>query len=59
YINQIYSFINIYIPYGLYFVLQLLLFIFDLVIVYAIGDNIAKMLGGTFRLSLGGRIKLA
>ncbi|MEM3859855.1 MAG: hypothetical protein QW478_10700 [Candidatus Micrarchaeaceae archaeon] len=59
YIYQIYSFISIYIQFSMYFVLQLLLFILDLVIVYALGDNIAKMLGGTFRLSLGEKLKIA
>ncbi|MEM3482992.1 MAG: hypothetical protein QW091_02210 [Candidatus Micrarchaeaceae archaeon] len=59
YIYQIYSFISIYIQFSMYFVLQLLLFILDLVIVYALGDNIAKLLGGTFRLSLGEKLKIA
>jgi len=42
----------------LYFVLQLILFIIDLIVAYVLGDNIARKLGGTLRLSLGGRLKL-
>jgi len=42
----------------LYFILQLMLFIIDLVVAYVLGDNIARKLGGTLRLSLGGKLKL-
>ncbi|MGC8675943.1 MAG: hypothetical protein ACP5T3_00290 [Candidatus Micrarchaeia archaeon] len=59
YVGEIYTFLDIYLFYGTYLLLQFLLFILDLVIVYALGDNIARMLGGTFRLSFGNKLKLA
>ncbi|MGC8629091.1 MAG: hypothetical protein ACP5T4_02675 [Candidatus Micrarchaeia archaeon] len=58
-VGEIYSFLNVFIADTIYLVFQLLLFIFDLIIVYELGNNIAKSLGGTFRLSLGGKLKLA
>ncbi|MGC8628668.1 MAG: hypothetical protein ACP5T4_00450 [Candidatus Micrarchaeia archaeon] len=57
-IGTIYPFLNVLMSYDIYFVLQLVLFILDLVITYTLGDNIARMLGGSLRLSLGGKLKL-
>ncbi|MGC8547542.1 MAG: hypothetical protein ACP5MC_00880 [Candidatus Micrarchaeia archaeon] len=57
-IGEIYSFLNVFIQDTIYLVIQLLLFIFDLIIMYTLGNNIAKTLGGTFRISLGGKLKL-
>ncbi len=44
--------------YLLFSLSQIILFVLDLMIVYPATDAIAKMLGGTIRLQLGGRMKL-
>jgi hypothetical protein len=56
--TTIYPALNSMLYYTMYMMLQLLLFILDLMIVYPFTDNIAKMLGGTIRLNIGGRLKL-
>lgn len=55
----IYPFWNGMLLYGFYLVMQLILFVFDLLILYTVTDNVAKLLGGTIRLSLGTKMKLA
>ncbi len=57
-IGTIYPALNVFIGTSIYFIFQFLLLVLDLVIVYAIGDNIAKALGGTFRLSLGDKLAM-
>ncbi len=44
---------------GWYATIQLLLLALDLMIIYPLTDSIARMLGGTIRLSLGGKLKMA
>jgi len=44
--------------YMLFSLMQIILFVIDLMIAYPITDAIAKMLGGTIRLQIGGRMKL-
>lgn len=44
---------------GLYMIIQMLLFAIDLVIMYPLVDNIARVMGGSIRLSLGGKLRLA
>ncbi len=55
----IYVFMNGLISTGWYATVQLILFVLDLVIIYPLTDSIAKMLGGTIRLHLGGKLKMA
>ena len=55
----VYVFINGLISTGWYATIQLILFVLDLVIIYPLTDSIAKMLGGTIRLHLGGKLKMA
>jgi hypothetical protein len=43
---------------GTYLVVQLILFAFDILIIYTVTDNIARSLGGTIRLSLGSKIRI-
>ncbi len=51
--------LNVLLDNSLYLDLQFfVLFILDLLIAYTITDNIAKMLGGTIRVSLGNKLKL-
>ncbi len=54
-----FPFLNYELTYGFYLILQLILFVFDLLILYTITDNVAKLLGGTIRLSLGSKLKVA
>ncbi|MHB1830058.1 MAG: hypothetical protein ACYCO0_01565 [Candidatus Micrarchaeaceae archaeon] len=52
YLNQIFSI-------GFYIIVQMLLFVFDMIIIYPLVDAIARAMGGSIRLSLGGKLKLA
>lgn len=52
-------FLNYLVTYGVYVIIQLLLFVFDLVMIYSVTDNFAKTLGGTIRFELGGKLRLA
>ena len=52
-------FLNYLMIYGVYVIVQLLLFVFDLVIFYSATDNFARTLGGTIRFELGGKLRLA
>lgn len=56
--NGLYTILNVLTPYSVFMMLQLILFILDAIIVYAIADNIAKALGGGIKLSLGGKLRL-
>lgn len=57
--SSIYPALNLFIQYTSYLIFQLFfLFIVDLMMFYAITDNIARMLGGTIKLQLGRRLKL-
>ncbi len=55
----IYPFFNGIMQSGFYIIVQLLLLAADIIIIYQLTDSIAKMLGGTIRLSLGNKLKLA
>ncbi|MCL5239068.1 MAG: hypothetical protein M1286_01170 [Candidatus Marsarchaeota archaeon] len=57
-LTGIYGPLNGIMAYNSYLILQLVLFILDLGITLPLIDSIAKMLGGTIRLSLGGKLKL-
>lgn len=57
--SAIYQLMNYIFQYGLFMILQFVLLAIDIIIIYPIVDNIARMLGGTIRLSLGGKLKLA
>jgi len=57
-IGSIYYFLNIFWSYGAYLILLLLIYISDLAIVYSLADNIARTLGGSFRLGLTGKMRL-
>jgi hypothetical protein len=57
--TAIYTYMNRILMYGIYMILQMLLFAIDLIIMYPLVDSIARSLGGTIRLSLGGKLKLA
>lgn len=57
--NGMYPFINDVLQFGFYSIVQFLLFVLDLMILYPLTDNVAKALGGTIRLNLGGKLKLA
>ncbi len=58
-INSIYPSLNAIIDISLYSILQLyILLIIDILVAYTLTDNIARMLGGTIRLRLGGKLKL-
>ena len=58
-LQSIYPALNGIFYYNFYLVLQLLLFILDMIIAYPLIDGIARMLGGTIRLSLGGKLRFA
>ena len=45
--------------YSFVLTLQFVLLLLDVVIVVTIAQNIAKILGGSIRLGIGGRLKLA
>jgi hypothetical protein len=57
--NGVYYFYNYILNYGFYMILQFFIFAVDLMILYPIVDSIARSLGGTLRLSLGSKLKLA
>jgi hypothetical protein len=57
--NSIFPALNGILAYNTYLVLQFVLFILDLGITYSLANNIARMLGGEIRLSIGGKLKLA
>lgn len=57
--TAIYTYMNEIMQYGIYLIIQLLLFSFDLILMYPIVDNVARSLGGSIRLSLGGKLRLA
>ncbi len=57
--DAIYIYMNKIFIYGIYVILQLLIFAIDLIILYPLIDNLARVMGGTIRLSLGGKLRLA
>ncbi|MCL4365112.1 MAG: hypothetical protein M1569_01200 [Candidatus Marsarchaeota archaeon] len=56
--GNIYPYLSDMISYGVYPIIQLLLFLFDLIILYSLTDSIAKSLGGTIRVQLGNKLRL-
>jgi hypothetical protein len=58
YTVSIYPALNDIVPFFLFLFSQLLLLVIDMMIWYPLVDSIAKSLGGTIRLSLGGRLKI-
>jgi hypothetical protein len=54
----LYTILNVLIPYQLFMMLQEILLVLDIIIVYAIADNIAIALGGKMPTSIGGKFKL-
>ncbi len=57
--SSIYPALNYLLYYNLFLIFQFyFLFVFDLIITYSIIDNIARLLGGSIRLSFGRRLKL-
>ncbi len=58
-LDAIYIYMNNIMKYGIYVIIQMLLFVIDLIVMYPIVDTIAKSMGGTIRLSLGEKLKLA
>ncbi len=57
--NAIYTYMDRIMRYGIYIIMQLLLFVIDLMIMYPLVDGLAKSMGGTIRLSIGGKLRLA
>ena len=57
--TAIFTYMNYILTYGLYIIIQMILFVLDLIIMYPLVDNIARSLGGSIRLSLGGKLRLA
>lgn len=58
-INSIHGILNYIIHVTLYLIFQFyFLFIIDLIVIYSATDGIAKLLGGTIRLSLGRKLSL-
>ncbi|HUB92423.1 MAG TPA: hypothetical protein VL945_00515 [Candidatus Saccharimonadales bacterium] len=58
-ISDLYPALNLFVKYGIYLILQLfVMLVLDLMLFYALTNNIARMLGGTTRLGLGRRLKL-
>ncbi len=57
--KAIYHYMNQILQYGLYLIVQLLLLAIDIIIIYPIVDNIARVFGGSIKLSLGGKLRLA
>ncbi len=57
--DTIFPALNGILAYNSYVVLQFILFILDLGIGFSITSNVAHMLGGDIRLSIGGKLKLA
>ena len=56
--DGLYTILNVLTPYSVFMMIQLNLFILDIIIINAIADNIAKAQGGGIKLSLGGKLKL-
>ena len=57
--NAIYTYMNRILLFGIYIIVQMILFVIDLIIMYPLVDSIARALGGTIRLSIGGKLRLA
>lgn len=58
-LNSLYPSLNVILNNSFYLILQIfVLSVFDILIAYTLTDNIAKMLGGTIKLSLGNKLKL-
>ena len=57
--SAIYYYMNLILQYGLYLIVQLVLLVIDIIIIYPIVDNIARVFGGSIKLSLGGKLRLA
>jgi hypothetical protein len=57
-LQNIYPALNDMLYYSSYMLLQFFLFVLDLIIIFPLVDNIAKMLGGKISLNIGGRLKL-
>jgi hypothetical protein len=55
---SIYPALNIYAPYFMFLFAEFVFFLIDLMIWYPLVDSIAKSLGGTIRLELGGRLRI-
>ncbi|MFP3279285.1 MAG: hypothetical protein RXP92_03190 [Candidatus Micrarchaeota archaeon] len=55
---NIYPALNIYAPYFMFLFAEFLFLLIDLMIWYPLVDSIAKSLGGTIRLELGGRLRI-
>jgi len=55
---SIYPALNIYAPYFMFLFAEFLFLLIDLMIWYPLVDSIAKSLGGTIRLALGGRLRI-
>jgi hypothetical protein len=57
--TAIYQYMDIILATGAYVIVQLVVITIDLVIVYAITDSVARALGGSVRLQLGGKLRIA
>ena len=55
---SIYPALNIYAPYFMFLFAEFVFFLIDLMIWYPLVDSIAKSLGGTIRLELGGKLRI-
>jgi len=55
---SIYPALNIYAPYFMFLFAEFLFLLIDLMIWYPLVDSIAKSLGGTIRLELGGKLRI-
>ncbi len=57
--TAIYQYMDIILSVGAYIVLQLVVITIDLVIIYSLTDSVARALGGSVRLQLGGKLRIA
>ncbi len=57
-IDTVFPALNGLLSFSTYLLLQFMLFILDLAIAFPLVDNIARMLGGSIRLQLGGKLKM-
>lgn len=57
--NALWVYMDKILRYNFYVIIQMLLFVFDIIIIYPLTDNIARAMGGSIRLSLGGKLRLA
>ncbi len=57
--NAIFYYMNYIVNYGAYVIVQLLLLVMDIIIIYPLVNETAKMMGGTIRLQIGGKLRLA